>query len=173
MYIFAYLIAIVAANLSVAHWGVVAEIPTAFVFIAFDLTVRDALHIRWHGNSLAWRMGLLIATGSAISYAINADAARIAIASCVAFGAASAGDALVFHWLRGSWLKRANGSNVVGAAIDSLLFPTIAFGVIMPVIIIGQFAAKVVGGAIWAWGLDRVRKSRGMKGQERGLHVSH
>lgn len=149
--IFFYLAAIAAANLSVAHWGVAADIPAALIFIAFDLSVRDRLHSQWQGKGLMWRMALLIASGSAISYALNAEAARIAIASCVAFGAATAGDALAFHWLRGSWARRANGSNVVGAAIDSLLFPTIAFAMIIPWAILGQFAAKVLGGLFWIW----------------------
>jgi hypothetical protein len=31
------------------------------------------------------------------------------------------------------------------------LFPTIAFGVLMPEIIALQFAAKVVGGVVWSF----------------------
>jgi uncharacterized PurR-regulated membrane protein YhhQ (DUF165 family) len=48
-------------------------------------------------------------------------------------------------------LFRSIGSNVVGAAVDSLLFPTIAFGVFMPHIVVAQFVSKVAGGAVWAW----------------------
>lgn len=55
-----------------------------------------------------------------------------------------------FARLRGSWLFRANGSNVAGAAVDSLIFPTLAFGALMPHIVAMQFVAKVAGGAIWA-----------------------
>lgn len=51
---------------------------------------------------------------------------------------------------------RANGSNVVGAAVDSILFPTIAFGVFMPWTILGQWVAKTFGGAFWAWIIERV-----------------
>jgi hypothetical protein len=46
---------------------------------------------------------------------------------------------------------------VAGAAVDSLVFPTLAFGVLMPPIIAMQFAAKVSGGAIWAWLISKVR----------------
>ena len=38
----------------------------------------------------------------------------------------------------------------VGAAVDSILFPTIAFGSFLPTIIALQFAAKVAGGALWS-----------------------
>jgi hypothetical protein len=154
MLIGAYLIAICAANLAVARWGVAAEIPAAFVLIAFDLTVRDALHERWRGRHLWLRMAALIGSGSALSYLLNRESASIALASCVAFGAASVGDALAFHLIPGSWLRRVNGSNLVGAALDSLLFPTLAFGVWMPLVVLGQFMAKVVGGGIWSLVLE-------------------
>jgi uncharacterized PurR-regulated membrane protein YhhQ (DUF165 family) len=53
--------------------------------------------------------------------------------------------------LRGKqWLVRANGSNVIGAAVDSIVFPTLAFGAFLPAIIALQFAAKVAGGLIWS-----------------------
>jgi uncharacterized PurR-regulated membrane protein YhhQ (DUF165 family) len=50
-------------------------------------------------------------------------------------------------------MVRANGSNVVGALVDSILFPTIAFGFgafLLPVVAL-QFAAKVAGGAVWSF----------------------
>jgi hypothetical protein len=48
-------------------------------------------------------------------------------------------------------------SNVAGAAVDSLIFPTLAFGALMPAIVLAQFAAKVAGGAVWAYLMSRVR----------------
>jgi hypothetical protein len=39
--------------------------------------------------------------------------------------------------------------------VDSLLFPTIAFGALMPHIVAMQFVAKVAGGAVWTWLLGR------------------
>jgi uncharacterized PurR-regulated membrane protein YhhQ (DUF165 family) len=61
----------------------------------------------------------------------------------------------VFVRLPGSWFKRSAGSNVAGAAVDSLIFPTLAFGVLMPHIVALQFVAKVLGGAAWSWLLSR------------------
>ena len=75
----------------------------------------------------------------------------IAIASAVAFGVSGLGDAFVYQFLRKyQYLLRVNGSNVVGSALDSLIFPTLAFGALMPEIVIGQFLAKIVGGGLWS-----------------------
>ncbi len=151
MTVFLYLAAIVAANLAVARFGPGSSIIIAFLFIGLDLTLRDRLHDSWRGNGLAWRMGLLIATGGAISYLLNVNAGRIAIASTVAFAGAATVDAIVYHFLRDRpFMVRANGSNVPAAAVDSILFPTIAFGGWMPWIVLGQFAAKVGGGFLWS-----------------------
>ncbi len=149
----AYLLAIVLANLSVAAWGPSVTIVNAFLFIALDLSSRDALHEAWAGRGLLWKMAALIAGGSALSYALNRDAGPIALASCAAFGISAALDALVYSRLVGRpWWQRVNGSNVAGAAADSLIFPLLAFG--WPplwMVVLGQFLAKIAGGAIWAW----------------------
>jgi hypothetical protein len=146
-----YLAAVVAANLSVAAFGPGATILNAFLFIGLDLTARDRLHDAWSGRRLWFRMALLIAAGGAISYALNRDAAQIAVASTVAFVVAGVLDAAAYALLGDrSRLLRVNGSNVVGAAADSLIFPTLAFGGFLPVIVLGQFAAKVLGGLFWS-----------------------
>jgi queuosine precursor transporter len=153
-----FLAAIVVANLTVAHIGPAATVPVAFALIGFTLTVRDRLHDRWQGRGLALRMGGLIAAGGLASWLVNADAGRIAVASMVAFLAAESADAVVYHRLRHlPWLRRANGSNGVSAMVDSLVFPTIAFGALMPLVVLGQYVAKVAGGALWAWFLARRR----------------
>ncbi len=45
---------------------------------------------------------------------------------------------------------------MTGAAVDSLVFPTIAFGALMPQIVLAQFVAKAVGGALWSFILNRL-----------------
>ena len=151
-YIIMYLSAIVLANLSSAHFGPSASVVNAFLFIGLDLTSRDKLHDAWHGKGLWWKMGLLIATGSIISYLLNRNAGMIAVASFVAFLCASIVDTTVYHFLKDKkYMVRVNCSNVFSAAVDSLVFPTIAFGGFLPLITLGQFAAKVFGGAIWAY----------------------
>lgn len=141
-----YAAAMTLANLSVAAFGPAISPVNAFVLIGLDLALRDWLHVRLK----AWQMGALIASTGLLTYALNPAAGMIAVASACAFSAAALVDWATFARLRGSWLFRANGSNVAGAAIDSLIFPTLAFGALMPHIVLLQFLAKVLGGALWA-----------------------
>jgi uncharacterized PurR-regulated membrane protein YhhQ (DUF165 family) len=153
-----YAAAMTAANLSVATWGPLVSPINAFVLIGLDLALRDWLHVRLR----AWQMGALIACTGLLTYALNPTAGMIAVASACAFSAGALVDWAAFTKLRGSWMYRANGSNIAGAAIGSLIFPTLAFGVLMPHIVALQFSAKVVGGAIWAALLGRnIQRSGG------------
>jgi queuosine precursor transporter len=153
-----YLGAVVAANLIVTAFGPAASVLTAFALIGLNITARDRLHDSWQGRGLRWRLGLLIAVGGGVSWLLNAEAFRIALASSVAFAVSETADALVYHALRDKpWFGRVNGSNAVSSAIDSLVFPTIAFGGLLPLIVLGQFLAKTCGGALWAFALKPKR----------------
>jgi len=162
LYIVLYLSAIVCANLIITQFGPAMAIPVAFLFIGLDLTTRDHLHEQWHNRGLVWKMTLLIATGSALSWFLNRDAGRIAVASFVAFACAGIADALVYQVLGDkARLLKINGSNVVSAAVDSVVFPALAFGFpLLWGIMLGQFAAKVLGGAVWSLVIEGVRKWR-------------
>lgn len=149
-----YASAMVLANLSVAAFGPWVSPINAFLLIGLDLALRDWLHVRLK----VWQMGVMIAATGMLTYALNPAAGMIAIASSAAFTAAAVVDWATFAKLRGSWMFRANGSNVAGAAVDSLVFPTIAFGALMPQIVLAQFAAKVAGGAAWAYAIKRFVK---------------
>jgi queuosine precursor transporter len=152
-----YLVAIVLANLTVATFGPSWSVLNAFLFIGLDLTTRDSLHERWHGRHLWRNMAALILAGSVLSAVLNWQAAQIAAASCVAFAGAGAADALVYAALGSrARLVKVNGSNVVSAAVDSVLFPALAFGFpLMIGVMVGQFVAKVAGGFIWSLILTR------------------
>lgn len=152
-----YLTAIVLANLSVSMFGPSVTIFNAFVLIALDLSTRDRLHEQWQGRDLWRNMLLLIGTGSLLSALVNWNAAPIALASFGAFLAAGIVDAVVYQLLgERSRLVKMNGSNLFSAAVDSVVFPYLAFGLpLMWGIVVGQFVAKVVGGAIWAYLLTR------------------
>jgi queuosine precursor transporter len=101
-------------------------------------------------------MALLILTGSAISYFINSSAGRIAIASFIAFALATITDTVIYSILfRRSKIVKINASNIGSSLIDSIAFPTIAFGSFMPMIIIGQFVTKLFGGFVWSIILSR------------------
>lgn len=140
-----YAAAMTLANLSIAQWGPWVSPINAFLFIGLDLALRDLLHTRLK----AWQMGgLIIATGM-LTYVLNPAAGMIAIASAVSFTGAAVVDWGVFIKASGTWFKRSTKSNIAGAAVDSLLFPTIAFSALMPQIVLAQFLAKVAGGAVW------------------------
>jgi uncharacterized PurR-regulated membrane protein YhhQ (DUF165 family) len=151
VYVILYLVSIVLANLLVAAFGPKVVILNAFLFIGLDLTARDKLHDAWKGNHLFLKMTALIATGSILSWVLNRDAGQIALASFVAFAAASTVDTVVYQLLGDypRWL-RINGSNVPSAAVDSVVFPTLAFGAFLWPIVLGQFLAKVLGGFVWS-----------------------
>lgn len=143
---FLYVAAMLAANLIVAKLGPWVSPILAFVLIGFDLSMRDWLHVRLRPTQMIG----LIAVAGGLTYLLNPAAGMVAIASAAAFTSAALVDWATFAKLRGSWFFRANGSNVAGAAVDSLIFPTLAFGALMPHIVLMQFVAKVAGGAIWA-----------------------
>lgn len=151
IYVILYLVAIVLANLSVVAFGPGVTIINAFLFIGLDLTARDKLHDAWRGRHLLPKMAGLIAAGSALSWALNRNAGPIALASMAAFASAAIVDALVYQQLGKypRWL-RINGSNVPSAAVDSLVFPTLAFGSFLWPIVLGQFLAKTIGGFVWS-----------------------
>ena len=157
-----YLAAIVIANLTLAAFGPAALYFNAFVWIGLDLSCRDRLHDSWRRQGLGWKMGLLILTGSGLSWMLSPAAGWIATSSLVAFALASTCDALVYHRLqRYPYLVRSNGSNVVGALIDSLVFPTLAFGDFSVVTSSLQFVAKFLGGFVWSLLLNHRRRNVG------------
>jgi len=161
VYVMLYLVAIVLANLSAAHFGAWSLPINAFLFIGLDLTARDRLHDAWKGRGLVWKMAALIASGSLLTVALNRGAGQIALASCIAFALCAATDTVVYTLLGSrAWRVRVNGSNVVSAAVDSVAFPWLAFGAVMPGVMLAQFAAKVAGGWLWSlWLVGRVAEA--------------
>jgi len=152
-----YIAALVVANLLVAWLGPWFSPINAFVLIGLDLSLRDKLHEHWQNNRLLLKMGGLIVVASGVSYLLNPAAGSIALASLVAFAFAMTADTITYHFLRKkSWMIRSNGSNVAGAAVDSITFPTIAFGGLMPEIVALQFIAKLFGGGIWSFLLTKI-----------------
>jgi uncharacterized PurR-regulated membrane protein YhhQ (DUF165 family) len=156
MFIVMYLVAIIAANLSVATFGPSAVVVNSFVFIALDLVSRDRLHDRWQGRGLPWRMAALIAAGSVLSWALNRNAGPIALASFVAFAAAATVDTLTYAALSNRpWFIRVNGSNVPAAIVDSAVFLSLAG---LPLLLLPlQVVAKISGGVVWSWILTQRR----------------
>lgn len=146
-----YLSALVLANLSVAYFGPWISPINAFLLIGLDLSLRDKLHERWKDHLWSKMLALIVGAG-VISFVLNPAAMNIAVASVIAFIASGLVDAFVYQKLMAKkWIIKSNASNTAGAAVDSLIFPTIAFGSLMPAIVLLQFVAKVSGGAVWSW----------------------
>lgn len=151
---FAYIAAVVAANITVAMFGPAVTPINAFIFIGLDLTLRNLLGVKWPPS----KMLALIGFAGLVSYGMNPASGVIALASMCAFVGAAVADWLTFRVISGEWFRRCMGGVMVGAAVDSMLFPTIAFGAILPSIVAAQFVAKVLGGALWAGLIVRLQK---------------
>lgn len=155
-----FLAAIVAANLLIARFGPPATPYVAFALIGLDLVARDRLHLSWSSSRRErWvKLGILIGLGGLLAYLVNADAGRIALASVVAFTAAGVTDTFTFQAARKlDTQRRVNTSNVFAAAVDTLVFFAIAFGLSHAIwaFVFAQFFAKVAGGTVWALLLHR------------------
>lgn len=149
-----YVLAICAANFSVHVFGPLVTPVNAFLFIGLDFVIRDKLHERIG----IMRMFCLIAIAGFISFAVNPATDMIALASVAAFALAATADATVYQALiKKPWLVKSNGSNIASSAVDSVVFPLIAFGAFLPWVVAWQFIAKVFGGAIWSWLLRGVK----------------
>lgn len=161
IYVIVYLVAIVAANLIIGWLGPKASPFIAFLLIGLDLSLRDRLHENWHGQHLWIKMFGVIAAGGVLSYLINRDIASIALGSSIAFAGAMLADALVYEKLfHKKKILKMNASNVVSAAVDTVLFIWIAFGVFMWKIMLLQYLAKTLGGLMWSFILTKIGEDK-------------
>lgn len=156
-----YLVFVATANVIIGMYGKTATIWVALIFIGPVFTLRDAIHENSPPGTVTRRIFLLILGGGMLSWLLTPAAGRVAFASMLAFLLSESIDALVYiaaH--RYSWTVKSNVSNSVGALVDSLVFPLVAFGAFLPGIIAGQLAAKVVGGFIWVLVISIIRTRR-------------
>ena len=151
LFVCLYASAIILANLLVATFGPSVTPINAFFLIGMDLALRNWLSFRMTKRSMA----AMIAGTGVLSYLINPASGMIAVASGVAFTLAALADWATFNAVTGHWLKRNLAGNSVGALVDSVVFPTLAFGSLMPMIVVAQFVAKVTGGSVWGWMLSK------------------
>jgi queuosine precursor transporter len=146
MIIISYVSTVVLANFTTLWFGPAMTIVNAFFLIGLNLVLRDLLHYKLSSRQMIY----LITLTGAISYALNPDTGLIALASLSAFALSTSADWLVFAKTKGTWFSRSNKSNLVGSIVDSIIFPTIAFGGLLPTIVVGQFTAKFIGGFFWS-----------------------
>lgn len=154
---FIFIMSMVLANMTILWFGPWFSAINAFVLIGLDMVLRDKLHDSWKGKNLYPKMLGLITAAAIITFVLNPASLTIAIASVSAFVVAMLLDTVIYNFLiKKKWLIRSNASNVGSSLADSLVFPTVAFGSIMPSIILMQFFAKVVGGFLWSLALKKL-----------------
>lgn len=154
MLIVFYIAALCAANYLVFIFGPWWSIINSFVLIGFDFIVRDKLHERLGLNKIS----LIVIVAAVLSYLINPAGGMIAVASGISFLMASLTDGFIYQRLiKRKWVVKSNASNIAASAVDSILFPIIAFGSFMPWIIAGQFLTKIFGGFVWSFLLRRIK----------------
>lgn len=141
-----YIASVTLANLIVHTFGPWTIPINAFFLIGLDLTLRNVLSFR---TSKLQMMVLIIAAGI-VTYVANPSAERIAIASSVSFVCAAIVDWTVFSMVRAGWIRKNATGSMAGAVIDSMLFPTLAFGSFLPMIVVTQVIAKTSGAVIWS-----------------------
>jgi len=146
----AYLAAACAANVAVTLFGYAALPFTAAALIPFDMTARDVLHDRWHGNWLWLRMAALVASGSTLAWMLCNGSPAVCLASAVSFCVAGTVDTVAYALLSNvpKW-QRMNVSNVASSIADSVCFPLVAFGAVSLTLASTQVVLKVAGGAAW------------------------
>jgi len=153
-----YLGAVVAANLLVNHFGPSWSPVIAFFAVAAVLIFRDSfadlVGQRWLAQVLQLS---LIGAGALLTYLFNQDAALIAKASVIAFAASEMTEQVFYLLMRGRpWMDRAPLSALVGAAVDSVLFISIAFGFNFR-LVFAQWCAKVAGAWLWARAIQTMK----------------
>lgn len=135
-----YLFSIVAANVTVALFGVVEfgplVAPAGAVIVGLTFTLRDLVQQRY-GKLGCWPWTLAAA---ALSLPFSTG---VAVASTAAFLASEAVDWAVFTWSGGSLRRRMILSNLFGAPLDSLIFVPLVFGWAWPPIL-GQAIIKFI-----------------------------
>lgn len=165
--ILAFLATIPAANWMIGHVGVVCA-PVCLVPVGFGLMAPSgvlmigvALVLRDYVQERIGPVGVLVAIigGAAVSLLVSPIA--VALASAAAFAISELADFAVYTPLRRRNLSAAVlASGIVGAAVDSILFLSLAFGSLE--FLSGQIVGKLWMSAAAALGLAVLGRRRAM-----------
>lgn len=142
------------ANLMVSWFGVWVTPFNALIIIAADMVIRDRIQF-----SMGFAMSLYACfMAGLVTVVIAPDAGMIALASCASVILAGVASAVTFKVRSGDFYRKAYPANISAALVDSIAFPLIAFGSVMPGVTIAQFAAKVIGATVILMILKRLSK---------------
>lgn len=152
-----YLCVVTAANLLVNHYGPSWSPYIAFFLVAAALIFRDQF-ADLVGPRRILAQAVLIGAGAGLTFLLNQNAVQIAKASVIAFAASESVEGTLYYMMRKRpWMERAPLSACAGAAVDSVLFISIAFGFSLP-IAFAQWTAKCWGGWLWARVIKRFKE---------------
>lgn len=158
-----YLGALLGANLLASRYGQAALPIAAALLIPFDFAVRIRLQQRWrHQVAGLWlRMLALTVCGGVLSYAVDPESQRIALAGTLSFVTSSLLGTFAYeatwHELRAAKPDPAFEATLaslgVMALADSILFPVLAFDDVLVPLVLTQFVVKwvVSGGLVCLW----------------------
>lgn len=145
------------ANLLIAAFGPWLLPVTAFVSVGMVLVSRDYLHDTWRtrGGAFWPRMLAMIAAAALLAFLVDPTSGRVGLASIAALISSTVTETVAFQTLfTRPWMIRSNGSNIVGALVDSTVFPLVAFGLGgvdgLLLLILTQTATKTLGGLFWS-----------------------
>lgn len=122
-----YIASIVAANWLIQTFGIVPvgfglAAPAGVFAAGISFTLRDQVH-----DALGWRWAVVAIVAGALLSALLSP--MLALASGAAFLLSELADLLVYQPLRKrGHIRAVAASNVVGSAVDSVLFLALAFG---------------------------------------------
>lgn len=150
--IFLYLFTIVLANLIAYILGQKGLIITAFFLVPFDFIIRSYFHETWKGVKLLKNLISLITLGGLISFIINFNMIKIAVASTAAFIIANIIASFFYqYFIKYKYFIKVNGSDIIAIIVDSFIFQYIAFYNISIFIMSLQILIKMLGGFFWYW----------------------
>ena len=139
----AYLVALVLANLLIFQMGQVALLVTGLLLVPFDFAIRVRLQEAWAGPQLWVRLLGLMLAGGVLTILALPDAGQVALASVSAFAGGSIMGALAYTGMSRWWRALARPCALgVMSAVDSMIFPMIAFEQVSVGLMVGQFFMK-------------------------------
>lgn len=148
----AFLVAFVAANLIVKHFGATGLIFSSLLLIPFDFICRCLVHEKYTGWKLVFALFCLTLAAAYFTISINRDAKNIARASVLGFTAAQIVAGIVYQFFKrkgtGFFLK-VNVSDLFAVIADSIVFQFVAFNSVVWYILVVQICIKFVGGLFW------------------------
>ena len=139
-----YVLMFLVANVLVSVFGPAVTPINALFLIAGDMVLRDRIQ---YESGIAWSISACIIAGLA-TIAVAPGSEMIAVASALSVTLAGCASALAFSIKSGGFFSKAMPANIAAAAVDSVAFPLIAFGSVMPGVTIAQFAAKTIGATV-------------------------